>query len=155
MRTGPDSTPEVHNGGGKTVAPRNRYLLPALVTSVIVVVFVGGIFLMMAKLRERLRTKVMEHDSIVLQAAAVAQEEAPTTSREDLMAAALYASQANEESIFGVRLFDADGVLLDSFHKELLHTQLAPEAVESIRAGVPYSRFDPTLDLKTEYQPGR
>src|SRR5688572_18596753 len=103
MRTGQDSTPSDTDGGAKSVAPPNRFLMPIVVTFVIVGVFVGGIFLMMSKLRERLRAKVMEEDRLVLQAAAAAQEEIGPDSQEDHMANTLNAAG---ENVIGVRLFD-------------------------------------------------
>lgn len=153
MRTEQDSTP-ANAGGDKTVAPQRRYLVPVVVTLVIVFVFVGGIFLMMAKLRERLRTRVMEQDRIVLEAASMAQREGIGETREDQMVKALDASDVIT-NIFGVRFFDKEGGFIRAFSSDLLRTQLPPEAIEAIRAGLPYSRFEPKLDLKTEYQGGR
>jgi signal transduction histidine kinase len=153
MRTGQDSTPAQANGGGKSVAPPNRFLIPVVVSLVTVGVFVGSIFLMMMHLRERLRAKVMQQDSLVLQAAAMTRAEGNNESHDDQLVNMLEASGANS-NIFGVRLFDKDGRFVDSFPKELLLTQLSPEALEVVSSGVPYSRFVPALDIKTEYKEG-
>lgn len=155
MRTEQDSAP-AKPGGDKIVAPRNPYLVPVFVTLVIVGVFVGGIFLMMSKLRERLRTKVMEQDSVVLQAASAAahnSQEVDTEGENEQMARALEATSANEK-IMGVRLFDKEGRLISALPRELLRTQLAPEALENVLADTPYSRFEPALDMKAEHKEG-
>src|SRR5687768_9752663 len=144
MRTGQDSTPADTEGGAKSVAPPNRFLLPILVTLIIVGVFVGGIFLMMSKLRERLRAKVLEQDSIVLQAATAAQDEISPESQDDQMANALTAAGANDQ-VIGVRLYDTNGRLLNAIPKNLLVTQLSPDALEAALLGHAYSRFEPSV----------
>src|SRR2546430_11678750 len=112
------------DGGRQSVAAPSRYLMPALVTLVTVGVFVGAIFLMMTQLRDRLRTKVMQQDSLVLQAAALMQGENGNESHDDQLVNAVAASDANT-NIFAVRLFDKDGRFVDSFPTTLLHTQLS------------------------------
>jgi signal transduction histidine kinase len=153
MRTGQDSTPADTEGGAKSVAPQNRFLLPILVTLIIVGVFVGGIFLMMSKLRERLRAKVMEQDSIVLQAATAAQDEMSPESQDDQMANALTAAGANDQ-VIGVRLYDTNGRLLNAIPKNLLVTQLSPDALEAALLGNAHSRFEPSVDVKAEHIAG-
>lgn len=111
---------------------------------------------MMAKLRERLRAKVMEQDSIVLQAASAAaqsSQDADSDGENEQMARALEATSANDK-IMGVRLFDKEGRLISSLPRELLRTQLAPEALENVLADLPYMRFDPALHLKAEHKEG-
>lgn len=158
MRTEQDSAP-AKPGGDKIVAPQNRYFVPVVVTLLIVGVFVGGIFLMMSKLRERLRAKVMEQDSVVLQAASAAtqqsQDDDPHAEGEgEQMARALEATKANEK-IIGVRLFDKEGRLLTAIPKELLRTQLHPGTLENILADVPSTRFELALHLPTEFKEGQ
>src|ERR1043165_2820510 len=111
MPTGQDLTPAQANGGGKSVAPPNRYLIPVLVTFLTVGVFVGAIFLMMMQLRERLRMKVLQQDSWVLQAAATAQTQATeiTDDVNEQMNQMLFVSGIKEDDVIGVRLFDRSG----------------------------------------------
>src|SRR5688572_6999973 len=104
MRTGQDSTPAEIDGGAKSVATPSRFLMPIVVSLVIVGVFVAGIFLMMSQLRERLRMKVMEQDRMVLQAAAAAQDEIDPDSQDDQMINALTAAGASDQ-VRGVRLY--------------------------------------------------
>src|SRR3954447_12056062 len=87
-------------GGAQSVTAPNRYLIPVLVTLVTVGVFAGAIFLMMAQLRERLRDKVMQQDSLVLQAAALMQGENGNETHDDQLVNMVAASDANT-NIFG------------------------------------------------------
>src|SRR2546430_4277968 len=96
------------DGGRQSVAAPSRYLMPALVTLVTVGVFVGAIFLMMTQLRDRLRTKVMQQDSLVLQAAARIQAESGNESDDEQLVSMLNTSGAVPDT-GGVRLFDKEG----------------------------------------------
>jgi signal transduction histidine kinase len=155
MRTGQDSTP-ASAGGSKSVAPLNRYLIPVLATAITVAVFTGSIFLMMMHLRDRLRAKVMQQDSLVLQAATLAasvEKDGGPADHDDQLVNMLQASEANPD-IFGVRIFDDKGQQVDAFPPGLLQAQLSEEALEAVRAGNPYSRFDPSLRIITEFRTG-
>jgi signal transduction histidine kinase len=155
MRIEQDSPP-VNAGGGKSVAPPNRYLIPVVVTAVTVGVFVGSIFLMMSHLRQRLRAKVIQEDSLVLQAATLAttvEEEGGPDGREDQLVGLLHASDANT-NIFGVRVFDTSGRYVNGFPEGLLRTQLAPDALEAINKDIAFSRFEPELSVKDEFRRG-
>jgi signal transduction histidine kinase len=156
MPTGQDLTPAQANGGGKSVAPPNRYLIPVLVTFLTVGVFVGAIFLMMMQLRERLRMKVLQQDSWVLQAAATAQTQATeiTDDVNEQMNQMLFVSGIKEDDVIGVRLFDRSGRFTNAVPNTLLHTQLSDEALETLRAGLPYTRFEAALDVSSEFRPG-
>src|SRR3954465_4966963 len=144
MRLEQDSSP-AKNGGGRSVVAPNRYLIPIVVTVITVCVFVAAIFLMMSQLRGRLRAKVMEQDSLVLQAAAAAQSEHQTENHEDQLLKMIYASNAIT-NIFGVRLFGKNGQWVDSFPKDLFRTQLSADVLEAVRSGLPYSRFEQNLE---------
>ena len=155
MRIEQDSPP-VNAGGGKSVAPPNRYLIPVAVTAITVGVFVGSIFLMMSHLRQRLRAKVMQQDSLVLQAATLAssvEQDGGPNAHEDQLVNMLHASEANPD-IFGVRLFDPSGRFVSAFPEGLLRTQLAPEELEAVNGGSAFSRFEPALDIKSEFRQG-
>jgi signal transduction histidine kinase len=152
MRLEQDSSP-AKNGGGRSVVAPNRYLIPIVVTVITVCVFVAAIFLMMSQLRGRLRAKVMEQDSLVLQAAAAAQSEHQTENHEDQLLNMIYASNAIT-NIFGVRLFDKNGQCVDSFPKDLFRTQLSADVLEAVRSGLPYSRFEQNLEIGSEFRPG-
>jgi signal transduction histidine kinase len=152
MRTEQDAKTAA-NGGAKSVAPPHPYLLPIAVTVVTVGVFAAAIFLMMTQLREQLRAKVMEQDSLVLQAAALMQAEGGSESHDDQLVNMVMASSANKD-IFGVRLFDKEGHFVNAFPKGLLSTQLSPRVLEVISAGSPFSRFEPALDVKSEFKDG-
>src|SRR4051812_38093714 len=131
MRTEQDSTP-AKNGGGRSVVAPNRYLIPVTVTVITVCVFVAAIFLMMSQLRARLRAKVMEQDSLVLQAAAAAQSEHQTETHDSQLLNMMYASDA-ATNIFGIRLFDKNGQCVDSFPKDLFRPQLSAAALEAVQ----------------------
>src|SRR5690242_7515850 len=120
MRSEQDSPP-VNAGGGKSVAAPHRYLIPAVVTAITAGVFVGSIFLMMSHLRQRLRAKVMQQDSLVLQAATLAssvEQDGGPNAHEDQLVNVLHASEANPD-IFGVRLFDPSGRFVSAFPEGL------------------------------------
>jgi signal transduction histidine kinase len=146
----------VHAGGGKSVAKPHGYAFPVAVTVVTVAVMVTIIFLAMGHLRERLRVKVIQQDSLVLKAATIAasvERAGGPGDHDDQLVNMLEASGANT-NIFGVRLFDKNGLYVDGFPKGLLRSQLLPEALEAVRAGSPFSRFEPTLRVAGEYKEG-
>jgi signal transduction histidine kinase len=148
-----EQEPKRGEGGAQSVTAPNRYLIPILVTLVTVGVFAAAIFLMMAQLRDRLRAKVMQQDSLVLEAAAMMQSESGNENHEDQLGNMVAASSANT-NIFGVRLFDNDGQFIDSFPPTLLHTRLSTPSLDSARAGFAFSRFEPAYDVTSEFQPG-
>lgn len=152
MRSEQDLT-TANGGGAKSVSIHNRWLIPAAVMTVTVGVFVGAIMLMMSQLRERLREKVMQQDTLVLQAAATMQAEAGNTSGEDQLTAMLETSGVNKDT-FALRLFDKNGKFRECFPPTLFHTQLAPEALEAVANGSTYSRFEPSYDISGEYIAG-
>jgi signal transduction histidine kinase len=155
MSTEQDLTP-ANAGGGKSVAPPNRFLFPVAVTAVTVGVMVSIIFLAMGHLRERLRVKVMQQDSLVLKAATMAasvEKSGGPGDNDDQLVSMLEASGANS-NIFAVRIFDKNGQFIDAFPKGLLRSQLLPEALEAAHAGSTFSRFEPALRLAGEYKEG-
>jgi signal transduction histidine kinase len=129
-------------------------LIPITVTAVMLGMFVGVIFLMMSQLRDRLRAKVIQENSLVLQAAAQVQGVSPDASQEDLMSAMIEATEVDSDHIFGVRLYDKNGHFVKAFADGLFGADLPADAVETIAGGSSYSRFEPALDLKTQFKPG-
>jgi signal transduction histidine kinase len=143
-------------GGGKTVASSHGFAFPVAVTLVTVAVMVTVIFLAMSHLRERLRAKVMQQDSLVLKAATIAASVEKTggpAGNDDQLVSLLEASDA-VSNIFGVRIFDKNGLFVDAFPKGLLRSQLLPEVLEAVHDGSTFSRFEPARRVAGEFKEG-
>ncbi len=142
---------------GQTMLRSRR--LPALMIALALLVLAGVLALATFQARVRIREQLIGRDGAVLQAVALwhyAQDvenglAGPTLAAGDPLSIALKSSQLR--GVLGVRLFDPEGGLIESFPPYVIEGELPEATLAKLKTMQPASRFKPRAELAALFYP--